>query len=49
MLPDSGHLRVTVSPAAVKVDYVRATLPGDEGKGGKDGSVTASYTLKPKG
>ena len=29
-LPNSGHLRVTVSPENVKVDYVRCFLPKDE-------------------
>ncbi len=33
---DSGHLRVTVSPAEVKVDYVRM-----------NGSITDSYTIAP--
>jgi hypothetical protein len=27
---DSGHLRVTVSPTGVKVEYVRTVLPADE-------------------
>jgi len=29
VLPNSGHLRVTVSASKVTVDYVRAYLPGD--------------------
>ena len=29
MLQNSGHLRVTVSPQEVKIEYVRAYLSGD--------------------
>lgn len=40
----SGHLRVTVSPSGVKVDYVRAYLPADTLSGvHKNGEVTCSY------
>ncbi len=35
-LANSGHLRVTVSPAEVKVDYVRCYLPKDETAGAKN-------------
>ena len=38
VLPNSGYLRVSVSPAAVKVDYVRFS---DE----LDGEVAASYSV----
>jgi hypothetical protein len=48
-LPNSGHLRVTVSPEAVRVDYVRSFLPADEGPGKKTGDFAHSYTLKAKG
>lgn len=42
----SGHIRVTVSPSCVKVDYVRAYLPADTLSGGnKNGRVTYSYTI----
>ncbi len=41
VLPNSGHLRVTVSPANVTVDYVRAFLPG----AGTNGQVAYSYTM----
>jgi hypothetical protein len=40
---NSGHLRVTVSPTLVSVDYVRAYLPGD----GDNASVAYSYTISP--
>jgi len=39
--PNAGHLRVTVSPAEVTVDYVRAYLPGD----GPNREVAYSYTV----
>jgi len=45
-LPNSGHLRVTVSPEQVKVDYVRCYLPKDETATQKTGEVAYSYTLK---
>ena len=41
ILENSGHLRVTVSPAQVLVEYVRAWLPGD----GTNGAVAYSYTI----
>jgi hypothetical protein len=43
ILPDSGHLRVTVSPDQVKVDYVRSYLSGS----GSNGNVAFSYTVNP--
>lgn len=42
VLTNSGHLRVTVAPTGVKVDYVRAFLPGD----GVNGQVAHSYTIE---
>ena len=48
-LPNSGHLRVTVSPEQVQVDYVRCYLPKDETGQRKTGEVTYSYVLKPQG
>jgi hypothetical protein len=45
-LPNSGHLRVMVSPAQVKVDYVRAFLQEDEGDERGNGQVAYSYTLR---
>ena len=47
-LPSTGHVRVTVSPTQVKVDYVRAYLPKDEGTGKKNGEVAYSYTVASK-
>ena len=48
ILPNSGHLRVTVSPANVRVDYVRSFLPKDETPQQKDGEVGFSYTVSPR-
>lgn len=47
-LPNSGYLRVTVSPAEVKVDYVRCLLPKDETSTQKTGAIAHSYTIKAK-
>jgi len=43
VLPNSGHLRVTVSPAQVTVDYVNAFLPGN----GTNGQLAYTYTIAP--
>lgn len=48
ILPNSGYLRVTVSPANAKVDYVRSYLPKDETPEHKNGEVAFSYTVSPK-
>ena len=48
-LPNSGHLRVSVSPENVKVDYVRSFLPKDETVQNKTGDIAHSYTVKVKG
>jgi len=47
-LPNSGHLRVTVSPAEVKVDYVKTYLAKDESARGKTGDIASSYIVKAK-
>jgi phosphodiesterase/alkaline phosphatase D-like protein len=41
VLPNSGHLRVTVAPSVVTVAYVRAFLPG----AGTNGQVAYSYDV----
>jgi hypothetical protein len=41
---NSGHLRVSVSPATVTVEYIRAYLPGD----GLNGEVAFSYTISAR-
>ena len=43
--PNTGYTRVTVSPSAVKVDYIRTWLPNDEGTGKVNGSTAFSYTI----
>jgi len=48
-LPNSGHLRVTVSSENVKVDYIRSFLPKDETAQNKSGTIAHSYTVKAKG
>ena len=45
VLGGSGYLRVTVSPAAVAVDYVRSYLPADENAQRSSGQVSYSYTV----
>ena len=47
-LPSSGYLRVTVSPASAKVEYVRCFLPKDETAATKHGSIAHSYEVKAK-
>jgi hypothetical protein len=43
----SGYARFTVGPSAVKVEYVRAYLPQDEGPGKTNGMVQCSYFIYP--
>lgn len=45
ILPNSGHLRVTVAPDGVRVEYVRAALPADEPAGAANGSIAHSYRI----
>ena len=47
-LPNSGHLRVTVSPDQVRVDYVRCYLPKDETDQQKNGTIAYSYAIPAK-
>jgi hypothetical protein len=47
-LPNSGHLRVSVSPEQVKVDYVRSYLPKDETAQRKSGEVACTYAIRAK-
>jgi hypothetical protein len=44
-LPNTGYLRVTVSPQNTTVDYVRTYLPGMETSDAKNGMVACSYTV----
>ena len=45
--PNSGHVRVTVSPASAKVDYFLAARPKDSAKR-KNMQVAHSYVVKPR-
>lgn len=46
IVPNSGHLRVSVTPENVVVDYVRAFLPETEGDGRKNREIGDSYTIE---
>lgn len=46
--PNSGRVRVSISPEEVKVEYVRSYLPKDVNDKQKDGAVAFSYTVKSK-
>ncbi len=46
ILPNSGYLRVTVSPANVKVDYIRAYLPQDAKPDHQNGEIAFSYSVR---
>ena len=48
VLGNSGHLRVTVSPDDVVVEYIRAYLPRDEAAGRTNGEVSYSYRIEKK-
>jgi hypothetical protein len=45
MLPNSGHLRLTVSPEEVRVEYVRSYLPKDATTQHPDGEVALAYDI----
>jgi hypothetical protein len=47
-LDGSGHLRVTVAPESVKVDYVEARLPGDVDTNHWNRRTAYSYSVQPK-
>lgn len=49
ILPNSGHLRVTVSPTETKVEYVRVYLPRNETPNRKNKDISAFYTVKANG
>jgi len=44
---NSGHLRVTVAPSGVTVDYVRAVLAADEQSGHSNRMIGVSYRVAP--
>lgn len=49
VLPNSGHLRVTVSPDSVQVAYIRSFLPADTSATQRNGAVAHAYTVRPRG
>ena len=44
---NSGHVRVSVAPTGVQVDYVRSALPGDAPEGVANGGIVFSYSIYP--
>ena len=42
---NSGHVRVTVSPEDVRVDYVRSHLPNDASQAHPNGEISCSYEI----
>lgn len=48
VLPNSGFLKIEVSPVEVKVDYVRSFLAKDEVDGKKNAIIAYSYSIKSK-
>ena len=46
ILKGSGHLKVTVNPDSVKVDFINAKLAKDETTTSKNGDILYSYSVK---
>lgn len=44
-LPNTGHIRVTVGPAGVKTEYIRAFLPSQETPTRHNGDIAATYYI----
>ena len=44
--PNSGHVRVTVSPTSAKVEYFLAARPQDSGR--KNLQIAHTYTILPR-
>ena len=47
LLPNSGHIRVTVGPAGALAEYVRAYRPSDENTSRRNGDVSHQFTMQP--
>ncbi|MEY3321976.1 MAG: hypothetical protein RLZZ417_1559 [Bacteroidota bacterium] len=45
ILPNSGHLRINVSPDGVKVEYVKVYLPKNETANRKNKDIAATYYI----
>jgi hypothetical protein len=48
ILPNSGHIRVSVAPEGVKIEYVRTYLPKNETGARHNKDVSASYYIGAK-
>lgn len=48
ILPNSGHMRVNVSPEAVKLEYVRSYPPKNEASNRKNKDISAMYVIGAK-
>jgi hypothetical protein len=46
--PNSGHVKVTVAPAGVTVNYYLSARPQDESADRKNLQVAHTYTVKGK-
>jgi hypothetical protein len=46
IFPSSGHLRITVGPTEVKVEYVRSVPAADETATRRNGSIVTSYVVR---
>lgn len=47
-LPNSGFLRVTVTPEQARVEYLRSYLPESVGGAARHGEVAHSYVIQPR-
>ena len=47
LLPNSGHIRVSVGSGGATSEYVRAYLPADVNASQQNGAVSHSFTLSP--
>jgi len=45
LLPNSGRVRVTISPTTVRVEYIRSYLPGDATKEHPDNEIAFAYKI----
>ena len=45
ILPNSGHMRVNVSPESTKIEYVRSYPPKNEASNRKNKDISASYII----
>jgi hypothetical protein len=48
LLPNSGHIRVTVSPGQALAEYVRAYRPSDENATRSNRDIAHSFTMAPR-